>query len=58
MRLSKEILILEEKERLAVDRSDRDYCRLQLIFCEGLHTARKAEYDVIEYKKENFDRKV
>ena len=43
---------------MVVDPLHHDYCRLQLVYCEKLCTAKRAEYDVVEYKKENFDRQV
>ena len=56
--LTKEIQDLTEKERGVADPLHRDYCRLQLIYCKALYLAKKAEYDIVEFKKENSEKQV
>ena len=54
--LIKEIQGLTEKERCVVDSLHREYCRLQLIYCKALYLVKKAEYDIVQFKKENIDK--
>jgi hypothetical protein len=46
------------EEQMVADSLDDDYCRLQLTCCRALRVAKRAEYDVIQYKMENFDKPV
>jgi hypothetical protein len=40
------------------DQMDKSYLRLQMVFYECMIKAKKAQYDVIEFKSENFGVKV